>query len=294
MSILDTTKDLSALFTKQVRATPDAPALEDDSTTYTYAELDTEVDALAQRLRSYGVGRDSLVGVLLPRSAHYVIACLAALRAGGAFLVLELAYPPDLLADVLEDAKPVVVVTHRAEAKKVKADVPLIALDEPATHANGHTKEPSTPLPAEDDLDRLAFVSYSSGTTGKPKGIANPHRAPVLSYNLRFGVQDLQPGDRVACNVFFIWEILRPLLRGATVVAVPDDVSYDPAALVDLLAAKRITETLMTPTLLATVLARHHDLGAQLPHLRTLWLNGEVVTTDLIDGPSRPCRPPGY
>lgn len=281
MSILDTTKDLSALFTKQVRATPDAPALEDDSTTYTYAELDTEVDALAQRLRSYGVGRDSLVGVLLPRSAHYVIACLAALRAGGAFLVLELAYPPDLLADVLEDAKPVVVVTHRAEAKKVKADVPLIALDEPATHANGHTKEPSTPLPAEDDLDRLAFVSYSSGTTGKPKGIANPHRAPVLSYNLRFGVQDLQPGDRVACNVFFIWEILRPLLRGATVVAVPDDVSYDPAALVDLLAAKRITETLMTPTLLATVLARHHDLGAQLPHLRTLWLNGEVVTTDL-------------
>ncbi|EAW12908.1 non-ribosomal peptide synthetase [Aspergillus clavatus NRRL 1] len=281
MSILDTTKDLSALFSQQVHATPNAPALEDDSSTYTYSELDKEVDALAQRLRSHGVGRDSLVGVLLPRSAHYVIACLAALRAGGAFLVLELAYPPDLLADVLDDSRPVVVVTHRAETGKIKADVPLIVLDEPATDANGHIKAPSTPLPAEDDLDRLAFVSYSSGTTGKPKGIANPHRAPVLSYDLRFGIQDLQPGDRVACNVFFIWEILRPLLRGATVVAVPDDVSYDPAALVDLLAAKHITETLMTPTLLATVLARHSDLGARLPDLRTLWLNGEVVTTDL-------------
>ncbi|KAJ5925381.1 hypothetical protein N7454_008020 [Penicillium verhagenii] len=282
MSFIDTTKDLPTLFKKQVEATPNGIALEDGNVTYTYAELDQEVDALATRLRLYGVSRDSLVGVLLPRSAHYVIACLAALRAGGAFLVLELAYPAGLLADVIEDARPAVVITHQVEAPRVKAQCPVIALDQPATEANGYAKE-ATPLPAQDDLDRLAFVSYSSGTTGKPKGIANPHRAPVLSYNLRFGVQDLQPGDRVACNVFFVWEILRPLLRGATVVTVPDDVSYDPAALVDLLAAKRITETLMTPTLLATVLSRYSAgrIATRLPELRTLWLNGEVVTTDL-------------
>ncbi|KAJ5731629.1 NRPS-like protein biosynthetic cluster [Penicillium malachiteum] len=282
MSFIDTTKDLSALFQKQVQETPNATALEDGTTTYTYAELDQEVDTLALRLREYGVSRDSLVGVLLPRSAHYVIACLAALRAGGAFLVLELAYPAGLLADVLEDANPAVVITHQVEAPRVKAKCPVIALDQPTADVNGHAKE-AAPLPGDDDLDRLAFVSYSSGTTGKPKGIANPHRAPVLSYNLRFGVQDLQPGDRVACNVFFIWEILRPLLRGATVVTVPDDASYDPAALVDLLAAKRVTETLMTPTLLATVLSRYSAgrLTSRLPELRTLWLNGEVVTTDL-------------
>ncbi|PYI01456.1 acetyl-CoA synthetase-like protein [Aspergillus sclerotiicarbonarius CBS 121057] len=279
MAVIDVTKDLSALFSKQVQATPDAVALEDDKTIYTYAELDRAVDALTLRLRHYGVGRDSLVGVLLPRSSDYVIACLAALRAGGAFLVLELAYPPDLLDDVIRDGNPAVIITCRAELGKIKADVPLILLDEPASETNGVSELP--PLPADDDLDRLAFVSYSSGTTGKPKGIANPHRAPVLSYNLRFGVQDLTPSDRVACNVFFIWEILRPLLRGATVVAVPDEISYDPAALVELLAAKRITETLMTPTLLATVLARHPHIGSRLPDLRTLWFNGEVVTTDL-------------
>ena len=280
MSHIDITKDLSALFNKQVLATPDAPALEDGETTYTYNELAREVDRLAQRLRDYGVSRDSLVGVLLPRSAHYVIACLAALRAGGAFLVLELAYPPDLLADVLADATPAVVLTHKAEAVKVGGSAPVIVLDEPLAEVNGHAKEAS-PLPADDDLDRLAFVSYSSGTTGKPKGIANPHRAPVYSYDLRFTVQDLHPGDRVACNVFFIWEIIRPLLRGATVVTVPDEISYDPAALVDLLESKHITETLMTPTLLATVLVRHPHLDTRLPQLRTLWLNGEVVTTDL-------------
>ncbi|CAI7567107.1 unnamed protein product [Penicillium viridicatum] len=228
MAVLDITKDLPTLFKRQVQATPDAIALEDETTTYTYTQLDQEVEALASRLRTYGVSRDTLVGVLLPRSAHYVIACLAALRAGGAFLVLELAYPADLLADVIEDASPAVIITHKSEADKIKAPVPVIALDGPVAETNGDAKEPS-PLPADDDLDRLAFVSYSSGTTGKPKGIANPHRAPVLSYDLRFAVQDVQPGDRVACNVFFIWEMF----------------------------------------------------GTRVPDLRIIWLNGEVVTTDL-------------
>ena len=284
MPLIDTSKDLNSLFIRQARATPHALALEDDSSSYTYIELDCEVDALARQLRGYGVGRDVLVGVLLPRSAHYVIACMATLRAGGAFLVLELAYPPDLLADVVQDASPVVVLSHASEAGKIKDSdsVPLILMDEPTRPTSGPAHSSSyLPLPDDSDLDRLAFVSYSSGTTGKPKGIANSHRAAVLSYELRFHVQDVRPGDRVACNVFFIWEMIRPLLRGATVVAVPDEVSYDPTALVDLLASKRINETLMTPTLLTSVLARHAPLGSLLPNLSTLWLNGEVVSTEL-------------
>ncbi|TVY81612.1 Linear gramicidin synthase subunit D [Lachnellula suecica] len=286
MAILDVTKTLSALVTQQMRATPDAVALEDETTTLTYAELDHKVEALAHRLRNHNVVRDSLVGVLLGRSADYVIACLAALRAGGAFLVLELAYPPGMLADVIEDARPVVIVTSTAQAGKIKGEIPLIILNKEkngvngSTSTNGHAKEASAP-PSENDLERLAFVSYSSGTTGKPKGIANPHRAPVLSYDLRFRLSDLRAGDRVACNVFFIWEMLRPILRGATVVAVPDETSYDPVALVELLSSKHITETLMTPTLLAAVLSRNSRIGNKLPDLKTLWLNGEVVTTDL-------------
>lgn len=280
MTFIDITKDLSTLFSQQVARTPDAAALEDENTSYTYAELAHKVDDLAKQLQSYGVKRDSCVGVLLPRSAEYVIACLAALQAGGAYLVLELAYPPDLLADVLEDATPTVVITRKAEKARIKEGVQLIVVDEPnkAPVSNGHIERV-----ADDDLDRLAFVAYSSGTTGKSKGIANPHRASVLSYNLRFGISDIKPGDRVACNVFFVWEIIRPLLRGGTVVTVPDEVSYDPATLVDLLNNKKVTETLMTPTLLAAVLSRYSsdDLGSRLKDLRTLWLNGEVVTTDL-------------
>ncbi|KAH7329483.1 non-ribosomal peptide synthetase [Stachybotrys elegans] len=281
---LDIHKDLAYLFEKQAQATPNAVALEDEHRTFTYAELDSETWALADRLRQHGVGRDRLVGVLMGRSADYVIASLAALRAGGAFLVLELAYPSGLLREVIEDAKPTVIITQRAHVGLIKSDVPVIVIDEAAKADQGHGEPPVVArpsMPAEDDMERLAFVSYSSGTTGQPKGIANPHRAAVRSYNLRFGLSDLKPGDRVACNVFFVWEMLRPLLKGATVVAIPDTASYDPIALVDLLAARQVTETLMTPTLLATILSRHPKLGDKVPELRTLWLNGEVVTTDL-------------
>ncbi|KFH45547.1 Linear gramicidin synthase subunit D-like protein [Hapsidospora chrysogenum ATCC 11550] len=289
MAILDINKDLAAQFEQQAQATPSAIALEDENRTLTYAELDSETWNLADRLRRRGVGRDDLVGVLMGRSADYVIACLAALRAGGAFLVLELAYPSALLRDVIDDAKPTVVVTRLAHASHVKSDVPLIIMDDNKMTQEAAAAEDAAapeivarpPLPSDDDIERLAFVSYSSGTTGQPKGIANSHRAAVRSYDARFHLRDLQPGDRVACNVFFVWEMLRPLLRGATVFAVPDCASYDPTALADLLEKRRITDTLMTPTLLATVLSRHPNLGARLPDLESLWLNGEVVTTDL-------------
>ena len=285
MTIIDVNKDLAAQFEQQAQATPDAIALQDEKRTLTYAELDSETWALADRLRNYGVGRDDLVGVLMGRSADYVVACLAALRAGGAFLVLELAYPSGLLRDVIDDAQPLVVVTQLAHAGHIKADVPIIVIDN-KNATNGHAEPEELiskePLPCEDDLERLAFVSYSSGTTGQPKGIANSHKAAITSYNLRFGLRDLQPGDRVACNVFFIWEMLRPLIRGATVVAVPDGTSYDPVLLAEFLSEQKITDTLMTPTLLTTVLSRHPSLGQKLPHLKSLWLNGEVVTTDLV------------
>ncbi|KAG5982040.1 putative NRPS-like protein biosynthetic cluster [Claviceps digitariae] len=285
MSKIDTSKDLAALFEQQAQVTPQAIALEDEKRTLTYAELDSETWALADRLRQYGVGRDCLVGVLMSRSADNVVASLAALRAGGAYLVLELAYPAALLRDVIDDASPTVILTQKAHAGNLaNVNVPVIVVDQPDMRVGAREPvlaEHKPPLPADDDLDRLAFVSYSSGTTGKPKGIANPHRASVYSYDLRFGLSDVKPGDRVACNVFFTWEMLRPLLRGATTVAVPDSASYDPELLVEFLAARKITETLMTPTLLATVLARHSSLAETLPDLKSLWLNGEVVTTDL-------------
>ncbi|EDN06222.1 hypothetical protein HCAG_02825 [Histoplasma mississippiense (nom. inval.)] len=128
---------------------------------YTYSELDRKVSELAFRLHRHGVGRDSLVGVFLGCSADYLIACLAALRAGGAFLVLELAYPPNLLTDVIDDSNPAVVITNQRQAEKIKAGTPLIVLDK-------QQKEPLPPtnelpqLPTEDDLERLAHPALGA------------------------------------------------------------------------------------------------------------------------------------
>jgi thioester reductase-like protein/amino acid adenylation domain-containing protein len=271
---------LHELFVEQARRTPGNLALEDADVSLTYRELDGLTDRLAAYLRSKGIGPDEPVGVYMERRAEYVIACLAAMKAGGAYLVLELAYPPSLLSDVVEDAGPRIVLTQERFADRLPDSIETFFLDE------GWDEELED-LPAVDEgpemgQDNLAFISYSAGTTGKPKGIANPHRAPVLSYLWRFGISDYAPGDRVGCNVFFIWEMMRPLLRGATTVVIPDDVIYDPGALIQFLEEYEVTETLITPSLLEAVLnSSGPEVGERLSNLKTLWLNGEVVTRTL-------------
>src|ERR687890_16239 len=271
---------LHELFEEQARRTPENLALEDANISLTYSELDRLADRFAAYLRSLGIGPDEPVGVYMERRAEYVVACLAAMKAGGAYLILELAYPPPLLADVVADAGPRIVLTQERYAERLPEGTETFVLDEGWKEALEDVQAgDSRP---EVDQDNLAFVSYSAGTTGKPKGIANTHRAPVLSYLWRFGISDYGPGDRVGCNVFFIWEMMRPLLRGATTVVIPDDIIYDPNALVRFLEEYEVTETLVTPSLLEAVLnSSGPDVGARLSQLKTLWLNGEVVTRTL-------------
>jgi non-ribosomal peptide synthetase component F len=271
---------LHELFEEQARKTPEETAVADERGELTYGELDRKADRLAAYLRGEGVGPDEVVGVYLERRLEFVVACLATLKAGGAFLPLELAYPPALLGDVLDDSEPRVVLTQEGLAGRLPENQARFCLDDGWEDAIGGDAGPTDePRPG---LENLMFVSYSSGTTGKPKGIANPHRAAVRSYLWRFGLSDYRPGDRVGCGVFFIWEAFRPLLRGATTFVVPDEVIYDPAALVRYLEERRITETLMTPSLLEAVLDEGGpNIGERLKGLRTLWLNGEVVTKTL-------------
>jgi amino acid adenylation domain-containing protein/thioester reductase-like protein len=270
---------LHELFEGQARRSPSAPAIEDTRTRLTYEELDRRADLLASYLRVAGVRSGEVVGVYMERRAEYVIACLAALKAGGAYLILELAYPPPLLRDVIADAGPRVVLTQERYAGNLPEETPHLCMDEGWEEK---VEDSGSEGAVRVDQENLAFVSYSSGTTGKPKGIANSHRAAVQSYLWRFGLSDYGPGDRVGCNVFFIWEMLRPLLRGATTVIIPDDVIYDPAALIRFMEEYAISETLITPSLLETVLdASGPDLRERLSDLRILWLNGEVVTRTL-------------
>ena len=120
---------LHELFEEQARRTPEAVALEDRDVSLTYAELDGLAGRLASYLRSKDVGPDDPVGVFMERRAEYVIACLAAMKAGGAYLVLELAYPPPLLADVMSDAGPRLVLTQERYTDRLPEGTETFCLD---------------------------------------------------------------------------------------------------------------------------------------------------------------------
>jgi amino acid adenylation domain-containing protein/thioester reductase-like protein len=281
---MDLSENLHQLFRRQAAATPDAPAVVDDVHRLTYRQLDRLTDAMAGYFQKAGVHFDVPVGIFMETCADYVLPYIAALKAGGAYMPLDPAYPRPLLQKILLEAEPAVVVTKAAYLERLDFahSAEVLCIDRDSTWRLGSY---SARRVSAQTLDHLAFVAYSSGTTGEPKGIQNPHRGAVHSYLRRYAISDYRVGDRVACNIFFVWEVLRPLLRGATVVVIPDDTIYDPKLMVRFLSAHRITETLMTPSLLEAVLNAipAERLQSDLAGLRVLWLNGEVVTRTLRD-----------
>ncbi len=266
-------------FTRQAQATPDAIAVVDDHRCLTFAELDRESDQLAHYLRRHGIGTDDTVGIHMGKSVDYIVACLGALKAGGAFLPLFLDYPNSLMMQVLQQTQAKVVVTTSSLLPRLKtlSDSHLVALDSELDWRGERL------APVACDPEQLMFVVFSSGTTGEPKGITLPHRAAVHSYDQRHQFNPYQPGQRVACNIFFVWEIFRPLIRGASVYVITDDVIYDPKLLSRFLEKHQISEVLFTPSLLETMLNQlePHHWRKRFASLEVIFLNGEVVTERL-------------
>ena len=278
-------------FHAQARRTPDAVCLVGPTEELSYAQVQLKVLRLASELRALGARPNQTVAVFLEASVHSVVALLAILTAGAAYVPLELAYPTKLLQRVLHDAAPVAIVTLTQQRVVLpQTDAAIVCLDD-----NEHDHDQSTTTTLDDlwnlyeswpavSLDDLAFVVYSSGTTGQPKGIANPHRAPATSYQWRFTeISDYAVGDRVACHVFFVWEALRPVMRGGAVVPIASSIVFDGEALTKELERLQVTEMLFTPSLLENLWNTMDAdvLRDRLKTLRTVFLNGEVVSMAL-------------
>ncbi|WP_161624828.1 non-ribosomal peptide synthetase [Streptomyces spectabilis] len=165
------------LFADQAARTPDAVALATDTESVTYARLDERIRQLAARLRRLGVGPGRLVAVHLERSVDLVVALLATLRAGGAYIPLDPDYPRERVAHILDDAEPAVLLTHTAlRGRSADLDRPgqrLLVLDDPGADPTAEAPSDGT-APGADDP---AYVIYTSGSTGLPKGVVVPHRA---------------------------------------------------------------------------------------------------------------------
>jgi nonribosomal peptide synthetase protein BlmIV len=261
----------------QVARTPDAVAVIDRGARVTYRELDARANGVAHALRSAGVTVETPVGVYCEPSVEQVIALLAILKAGAAYVPIDPAYPAARCAVIAEDAKLPLVVTHRALEPPGRA----LRIDEPMRWAAA--------APAIDvGPDHALYVLYTSGSTGVPKGVVGVHRAIVSRLVWQHEVYPYQTGE-IACArtplgfVDSVAEIFAPLASGVPLMLVGREARRDPTLMIAELAATRVTRIVVVPALLATLFELYPDLGARLPELRLWFIGGEPVPVPLVE-----------
>lgn len=277
-------KSLVDAFADQVAKQPDKPALIDGDTTISYRELDSASNRLARLLIQRGVTREAIVGVSLERSSELVIALLAVLKSGGAYLPLDPAYPDDRVAFMVSDASAELVITggkRRPELSGKNGNIDL--------HADNIRQEMLDMLdaPVTDEErgqgvlpDQLCYIMYTSGSTGRPKGTPICHRNVVsllLSTDdwYRFSSDDTWTLFHSYAFDFSVWEIFGALCFGGRLVIVPKRISQSPAAFRELLARENVTVLNQTPTAFLNLVSEEQSHSDKLTALRVVIFGGE-------------------
>ena len=267
------------VFGQQARRTPDAAAVEWDGATETYAELDAASDALAARLLALRLDPEARVGIAMERGFGVLAAILGVLKAGCAWVPLDVSYPAQRLSFMLRDA--------RVSALVVDDDVPaaLSSFSGPVVRIGKETDRshpPAEPLRGLAAAESLACILYTSGSTGTPKGVGIPHRALVrlvkgVGYVSLAG-ERIGQGSTAAFDAFN-WEVWAALLNGGCVVGIARDQVVSPAAL-----ARRIREGGITTLFLTTAL--FNQVAREAPEtfapLRQLLFGGEAAAPDAV------------
>ncbi|GAA3887070.1 hypothetical protein GCM10022243_59820 [Saccharothrix violaceirubra] len=250
--------DLPALVAERVRRTPGAPAIVSPDETVDYRELDARSNRLAHLLIDRGARRERVIALALPRSVEIVVAQLAVLKTGAAYLPVDPAYPAERIAFMLADAAPLLVVDGPLDTSAYPEHAPEVAI------------RPDDP----------AYVIYTSGSTGKPKGVVVTHRGLPAFARAEAEHLDVRPGDRVLqfSSPSFdasVLELCMALPTGAALVVPPPGPLLG-EQLADVLEQQRVTHALIPPVALATVPHR------PLPDFRTLVVGGDACAPDLV------------
>ena len=253
------------LFTARVTGDPDSPAVISGDETISYADLDRRANRLAHRLAAGGAGPERVVALLLPRSAEIVVAQLAVLKAGAAYVPVDPDYPAERIEAMLADARPCLV------------------LDDPAEVANAAGAGPDTPS----DIgvrrpEQAAYVIYTSGSTGRPKGVVVTHRGLATFATAEVERFDVRPGDRVLqfSSPSFDASVLELCMAfaGGAALVVPPPGPLLGEHLAEVLRERRVTHALIPPVALATI----NDAADTLPDFRLLIVGGDACPPELV------------
>lgn len=264
--------NLPALVAKQAVAAPDSLALQAGAEAMTYGELNRRANQLAHHLKNLGVGSDKVVGLHLDRSPSQVMAALAVLKAGGAYLPLDPAVPSERLEFMLRDSGATVLVTRSTGAASLAAgNWRVVNLDTDGAKISGNSKED---LVVDWKPEDLAYVIFTSGSTGRPKGVEITHAglANLISWHRR--VFEITSADRASHSAGLsfdaaVWEVWPYLAVGASLHIPDNELRNNPQALRDWLVQEKITITFLATVMAEAVLQLSWPSHTALRYLLT-------------------------
>ncbi len=258
---------------------PEAIALTFAGQKLTYGEFNRRANQMARFLNKIGVGKEHLVGICMERSIEMMIGIMGALKAGGAFIPLDPAYPKDRLDYMITDSGLSVLLTQQALLGNVNPhQAKVVCVD---SEWETIAQESAENLNLEIDPTNLAYVIYTSGSTGKPKGTMLQHRgwcnlgkAQQLAFGQGYGSRVLQ-FSALSFDAS-VWEMVMALLSGATLSLTNREMLSTGQGLLQVLAQDEITMVTLPPSVLAVV------PEAELPNLKTIITAGEACSADLV------------
>jgi amino acid adenylation domain-containing protein len=277
------------LFEQQAAAHPDEIAAIRGGVRWTYAELNTRANRLARALRAHRLRREGVVAVVTERTLDWMAAVLAVFKAGGVYLPIEPHFPAGRIAATLTRAECGLVLTEpgsTASLGQALASLPGIEmLFIEAAYAEGHA---DGDLGVRVTADQLAYIYFTSGSTGEPKGVMCEH-AGLLNH-LYAKIFDLQigPGQVVAqtapqCFDISLWQLVSALLAGGRTLLIEQEVILDVERFVDTVIGGRVNVLQLVPSYLEVVLTYLEQHPRELPDLRFVSVTGEALKKELTE-----------
>ncbi|MGD9201016.1 MAG: amino acid adenylation domain-containing protein, partial [Chitinispirillia bacterium] len=271
---------LHQIIESQADKTPDRPALSFDGVLMSYREMSEKANQLAHFLIKHGIENDSLVGVCMERSFEMVIALLASIKSGGAYIPFDPEYPQKRLDFIAEDCKAKIILTQGKFKKKLTGvSAKIVCVDK-----EDFSEYPCTNVMNTTTPDNLAYVIYTSGSTGNPKGAMNIHRAIVNRLCWMQETYRLTESDTIIQKTPYsfdvsVWEFFWPLMYGARLAIAKPEGHKDTEYLTDFIIREKVSVMHFVPSMLRIFLdGKKID---KIQSLRDVIVSGEALPFDL-------------